>query len=66
MNYDIVIREVKGYGWLGIIQDEDGNQVYRTGNYQKTPQDALEKSLTMMPQVSSEDEELRRGRIHRM
>jgi uncharacterized protein (DUF924 family) len=37
--YDIVLRHCGAVGWLGILVDEFGNEVYRTGKHYST--DAL-------------------------
>lgn len=37
---DIIIRYVKVYGYLGILII-DGKEVYRTGDFKKTSQEAL-------------------------
>jgi hypothetical protein len=40
---EMIQRHVKGYGWLPIIT-KNGKEVYR-GEYQATPDIALEKSI---------------------
>jgi hypothetical protein len=39
---DIIIREVKNYGYIPIVKDEDGKEVYR-GEFQPTAQEALDR-----------------------
>lgn len=39
---DIILRHVKGYGWLPIIMLHD-KEVYR-GEFRLTPQEALESA----------------------
>jgi hypothetical protein len=40
---DLIQREVKGYGWLPIVE-KDGKEVYR-GEFKKTPLEAINKCL---------------------
>lgn len=30
---DIILRDCGSVGWLGIVKDENGNEVYRTGKH---------------------------------
>ena len=41
---DIILREVKGYGWLPLIRTAEGELVYR-GEYQATSEDALNRCI---------------------
>ena len=41
-HYDMIIRMVEGYGFLPIIVDADGNELYR-GEFQESAEMALVK-----------------------
>lgn len=41
--YDIVLRNCGCVGWLGILIDEFGNEIYRTGKHWPSSKDALTK-----------------------
>lgn len=38
---DIVLRSCGDYGWLGLLIDEFGNEIYRTGKHWPSAADAL-------------------------
>ena len=40
--YDIVLRFVDNYGWLGICKKSDKCEVFRTGSYHKDEYAALD------------------------
>tara|TARA_R110000851_G_scaffold42907_1_gene106531 strand:+ start:505 stop:711 length:207 start_codon:yes stop_codon:yes gene_type:complete len=41
---DFIVRCVEGYGFLPIVRDEDGEEIYR-GEFQLNAQDALQCCL---------------------
>ena len=41
--YDIVLRNCGAVGWLGILRDEFGNELYRTGKHYPFAVDALQR-----------------------
>ena len=49
---DIIIREVKGYGWLPMLKDEDGKETYR-GEYQPTPEVAMKRCIKRLDESES-------------
>lgn len=40
---DIILRDCGKVGWLGILKDPLGREIYRTGNHQPTAGEALAK-----------------------
>ena len=50
---DLIIRVVPDYGFLPIIKDEDGNQLYR-GEYQETTEGALHKICDRIEEMADE------------
>ena len=53
MVMDIIIRKVKGYGYLPMLRDEEGNLLYR-GEFQTTPSIALKRCLDRMDMIEDE------------
>lgn len=51
--FDIIIRRVPGYGWLGLLV-RDGREEYRTGGFQVDPLHALEACKTMAAKLWGE------------
>ncbi len=55
-NYDIVLRFVNHYGWLGLyINNDTEKELYRTGGFHETREIALARVITWI-----EKEELNR------
>ncbi len=48
---EIILRLVKGYGWLGIIYDKNGVEVYRTGTFHPTTTDAFGATDRMLREL---------------
>jgi hypothetical protein len=42
-SYDFVLRFCGAIGWIGILKDEYGEELYRTGKHCQTAEEALRK-----------------------
>ena len=51
---EIILRLVKGYGWLGIIYDKKGAELYRTGKFHPTATDAFAQTHEMLLALDGE------------
>lgn len=51
---EIVIRLVKGYGWLGIIYDKNDAELYRTGKFHPTATDAFAQTHATLLALDAE------------
>ena len=41
MVYDLIVRRVEGFGYLPIIKNENGEEIYR-GEFKETAEEALQ------------------------
>jgi len=42
-SYDLVLRFCGAVGWIGILKDEYGAELYRTGKHCQTAEEALRR-----------------------